>query len=99
MRLAAVRVAAADLVTVAVASVASSTTESAMASAATTACLRPVVIVALAERWMSVADLRTVVTAPLPRAKVASACATRSLVDFWVRTRLTSFSPRAATVS
>ena len=38
-----------------------------MVSTAAAASWRPVVMVALAERWMSVADLRTVVTAPLPR--------------------------------
>src|ERR1035437_8599437 len=50
---------------------------------------RPVVRVRIAARWVSCAALRTVVTAPLPRDTVLPAWATRSLVDFWLRTRLT----------
>src|ERR1035437_9294479 len=57
---------------------------------------RPAANVTMAARWVSRAALRTVVTAPLPRDMVLPAWANKSLVDFWLRMRLTSFSPRIA---
>jgi hypothetical protein len=96
VRLAEVRVALAASRTTSVVVSASPLTDEATASRTTSASLRLVVSVALAARRVSTAALRTVVTAPLPRETVLSAWASRSWVAFWLRRRLTSFSPRTA---
>ena len=78
VRLAEVRVAEADFLTTLVVVSASRWIDETTASRTASASWRPVVSVALAERWVSVAALRTVVTAPLPRETVLSAWASRS---------------------
>src|SRR6478736_5972676 len=79
VRLAAVRVRLADLVTSVWATLVSSTTEPLTTVTTFAASLRAVVRVALAERSMSAVALRAEVTAPLTWATVVSAWATRSL--------------------
>jgi hypothetical protein len=96
---AAVRVRCADFFTTVSATLVSSATVWPRTVVTFAASLRPVVMVALADRSMSAAARRAEVTAPLAWATVTSAWATRSWVAFWLRMRVTRVLPRAASSS